>query len=70
MAKTITKTIPFREINNVFKSVVEIRADSLTDVTPPDGSWYLGSITLDMSTGKLYGLTSSGEWVEQNAEGD
>ena len=70
MAKTITKTIPFQEINGVFKSIVEIRADALTDVTPPDGSWYLGSIAQDMSTKKFYGLTSSGEWVEQNAEED
>lgn len=65
MAKVITKSIPFREVDGVFKSIVEIRCDVIADVTPPDGSWYLGSIALDMSTQKFYGLTSSGEWVEQ-----
>ena len=67
MAKVITKSIPFREVDGVFKSIVEIRCDAIADVTPPDNSWYLGSIVLDLSTGKFYGLTSSGEWVEQNA---
>ena len=57
-------------ISNEHKEIVEIRADSLTDVTPPDSAWTVGSIAWIVKdstteTGKFYGLTSSGEWVEQ-----
>lgn len=57
-------------INNEYKEIVEIRADSLADVTPPDSAWTVGSVAWIVKdstteTGKFYGLTSSGEWVEQ-----
>lgn len=55
------------------KKVVELRADSLQDVTPPDESWAVGSIVWvvkDGTTGKLCGLTSAGEWVEQHPPGE
>lgn len=67
MGKIITKKVPYKVINNVMKFVVEVRCDSVADdVTPPDSSWYLGSIAQEISTGKLYGLNSSGTWVEQD----
>ena len=67
--KIITK-IESVLLNNEHKEIVEIRADSLTDVTPADQTWAVGSVawTVKDSTtenGKFYGLTSSGEWVEQ-----
>ena len=64
----ITKKIPYREIEGVFKFVVEARTGSVSNVIPPDASWYTGSLVLETSTGKIYGLTSGGTWVEQNAE--
>lgn len=64
----ITKKIPYREIDGTFMFVVEARTDSISDVTPPDASWYAGSLVLELSTGKIYGLTSGGTWVEQNTE--
>jgi hypothetical protein len=55
-------------VNGEQMNVVEVRADSITDITPPDPSWAVGSLAWDISTGKIYGLTSAGEWVEQTAE--
>ena len=63
----ITKKVPYT-VNNAVKYIVEARCDSIGDVTPPDPSWAVGSLALDISTGKIYGLTSAGEWVEQTAE--
>ena len=67
--KIITK-IESVLLNNEHKEIVEIRADSLTDVTPADQTWAVGSVAWIVKdstteTGKFYGLTSSGEWVEQ-----
>lgn len=57
-------------IDGVLMSNVEVRADSLSDITPADPAWAVGSIAWVVKdsatgTGKIYGLTSSGEWVEQ-----
>ena len=67
--KIITKSSAVK-INNAYKTIVEIRADSLSDVTPADEGWAVGSIAWIVKdntteTGKIYGLTSLGEWVEQ-----
>lgn len=63
----ITKKVPYT-VNNAVKYIVEVRCDSIGDVTPPDPSWAVGSLAWEVSTGKIYGLTSAGEWVEQTAE--
>ena len=49
------------------KKLVEIRCDSISDVTPADASWAVGSIAWDITAKKIYGLKSDGTWVEQEA---
>lgn len=63
----ITKKMPYT-VNNAVKYVVEVRCDSIGEITPPDPSWYMGSLVLALTEQKIYGLTSAGEWVEQTAE--
>ena len=46
---------------------VEISCDSISEVTPADDSWVVGSIAWDISAKKIYGLKSDGTWVEQDA---
>jgi hypothetical protein len=67
--KIITKSSAVK-INNAYKTIVEIFADSLSDVTPADENWAVGSLAFIVkdsttATGKIYALTSLGEWVEQ-----
>lgn len=69
--KIITKSSAVM-INHAYKTLVEIRADSLADITPPDENLAVGSLAWVVKdstsgTGKLYGLTSAGEWVEQTS---
>lgn len=71
MAFLVTKKQPYTKSNGVIKYVVEARGDSVTeDVTPPDSSWYMGSLFLELSTGKIFGLDSDGEWIEQVYDND
>lgn len=68
--KHITSTIAVLEDGGIEKQIVEIRCDSLDDITPADSSWAVGSIAwvvedATANTGKFYGLTSSGTWTEQ-----
>ena len=66
--KHITSTIAVLEDGGIEKQIVEIRCDSLDDVTPADSSWAVGSIAWEVSSGKFYGLAEvSGvmTWVEQ-----
>ena len=67
MEKFVTKKVPFRVIDGVFKYLVEIRCDTISDVTPPDKSWYIGSIAAAVDEGAIYMLNSSGKWIKQNA---
>lgn len=48
------------------KSIVFIRADSISDVHGIDDKWDVGSTLYDISTGKTYMLNSSAVWVETN----
>ena len=70
--KVLTKKQPVTlNGNNLY--IVEVRTDSLADINPPDPTWAVGSIAWVIKdstteTGKIYGLTSSGEWVEQLKE--
>ena len=44
----ITKKVPYT-VNNAVKYIVEARCDSIGDVTPPDPSWYMGSLVLALT---------------------
>ena len=57
----ITNAIPSAD----GKLLVDIRCNSISDVTPPSSDWALGSIAWDVSGSKMYGLDSSRQWSAQ-----
>lgn len=65
--KFVTKQIPFREVDGIFKYVVEVRCDTLSDVTPPDKEWHIGSVATVINEDAVYMLNSSGNWVKHNS---
>lgn len=64
MVMLITESKPFT-IGGQTKKLVEVRCNSINDVTPSDSSWAVGSIAWDITESKIYGLKSDGTWVEQ-----
>ena len=52
-------------LNGEYKTYVIVDADTISDVTPPDPSWLIGSMCWDITNKKIYKLNSSGVWVEQ-----
>ena len=66
MSKMITSSKPFTSEGQA-RCIVEIRCDSINDVTPADASWAVGSIAWDVTAKKIYGLKSDGTWVEQTS---
>lgn len=57
----ITNAIPSAD----GKLLVDIRCNSISDVTPPSSDWALGSIAWAISEHKMYGLDSSRQWSAQ-----
>ena len=53
------------KVNNTFKTIVEIRTESISEITPPSSEWAIGSLAWDISTGTIYGLKQTG-WVAQS----
>ena len=42
---------------------VEIRCDSLSDITPPDPDWLVGSLAAVADEQSIFMLKSNGTWV-------
>lgn len=66
MSMLITDSKPFTAGGQA-KKLVEVRCDTISEITPADASWAVGSIAWDISDKKFYGLKSDGTWVEQEA---
>ena len=64
MGMIVTKKTPYGEVNGVFKYLVEVRCDYITDITPPNPEWHLGSIAAVLDAQSIFMLNSSGEWVK------
>lgn len=65
---SLTNAQPYKEVNGVFQYIVELRCSAIADVTPAHSQWAIGSIALEISTGKLYGLCVNDgvySWVAQ-----
>lgn len=56
MTPSLTKMQPYKEVNGVLQYVVELRCHAITNVTPADERWALGSIAFEIGTGDFYGL--------------
>lgn len=66
---SLSEIIPYKEVNGTFQYVVELRCNSIADVTPAHSQWAIGSIAFEISTGKFYGLDLDDgvyRWVEQD----
>lgn len=63
----ITSSSAVRTGSGTFQTIVEIRTESISEVTPADSMWAVGSLAWEVSTGKIYGLTQNG-WIEQTSE--
>lgn len=53
------------KVNDTFKTIVEVRTEDISEITPPNSEWAVGSLAWDITTGKIYGLKQTG-WVEQD----
>ena len=62
MAKVITDAQSMVTAGGVIKKVVEIRCDSLSDITPPDPTWCLGSLAAVAEEHSVFMLKSDGTW--------
>ena len=65
----------FIEFNNGISVVIaEIQVDSAEELPETNGIsgriLFQGSIAWDISSGDFYGLTSTGEWINQNGGGE
>ena len=47
---------------------VEIRCDSLSDITPPDPDWIVGSLAAVADEQSIFMLKSTGVWVDMMAK--
>ena len=46
------------------KHVVEIRCDALSDITPADSDWMVGSLAAVAEEQSIFMLKSDGTWVD------
>ena len=63
MAKIITDSKSIVK-NGETKSLVEIRCDALSDITPADPDWMVGSLAAVADEQSIFMLKSNGTWVD------
>lgn len=63
MAKIITDSKSIVK-NGETKSLVEIRCDALSDITPADSDWMVGSLAAVAEEQSIFMLKSDGTWVD------
>lgn len=50
------------------KTIVEVRCDTVSDLPAAGDNWLPGSVAWVIADGDIYGLNSSGSWVNQTSD--